>query len=66
MISIDKIKALRDLGHTIDTLIQMLEKKERLRLQNRHWFIVEDGRNICEFCRCAYNFCDSESECKPE
>jgi hypothetical protein len=61
-ISIEEIKEAAERGHNINTLILMLEKKARLFSEHRHWFIIKDGRNICEFCGCMYVF-GSETMC---
>lgn len=55
-VSIEEIKEAAERGHSIDTLVAMLEKKASLFSQNRHWFIIKNGRNICEFCGCQYVF----------
>lgn len=65
MIELSEIKALRELGHNIDTLITLLEKKQSMKMQNRHWFVFQDGRNVCEFCGCPYAFATSDSICNP-
>lgn len=64
-ITLHEIKALKDSGHSIASLIQMLEKKEAMHNQKRHWFIFENGINVCEFCKCQYNFGAAESICSP-
>lgn len=66
MVSINEIKLLRDKGHTIDSLIQMLERKEKYRAENKHWFVFENGRNVCEFCKCLYHFGLTEYGCNAE
>ena len=65
LVSIDQLKAFKEEGHSLESLIQMLDKKEVMRQQKRHWFIFEDGRNVCEFCKCLYNFGNAESICSP-
>ncbi len=63
-ISLKEIKEAKDRGHTIGSLIQMLEKKERIFLEGGHWFIVDDdGRNVCEFCGTMYAFGLSGTPC---
>lgn len=65
LVSIDQLKDYKASGHSLETLIQMLEKKEANRHKKQHWFIFEDGINICEFCKCPYNFGNTESICNP-
>jgi len=60
-ISIEEIKEAAERGHSIGSLILMLEKKNTMLLERRHWFIMKDGRNVCEFCGRLYSFRDSSN-----
>lgn len=63
-VSLKEIKEAKDRGHSIGSLILMLEKKERHFLEGSHWFIVDDhGRNVCEFCGMMYAFGSSGAQC---
>lgn len=64
--SLEEIKAARDSGHSITSLVVMLEKKAAMFAQRRHWFIFKDGRNVCEFCGQLYSFADSGVYCNLE
>lgn len=62
-ITIEEIIDAEDHGHTIRSLIQLLGRKQIHLDQNKHWFIIKDQRNFCEFCGISYAF-GADNECK--
>ncbi len=63
-VTIKEIKEAKERGHSIWSLIEMLENKERHFLDGSHWFIIDDnGRNVCEFCGMMYAFGTSGAPC---
>lgn len=62
-ITIEEIKEAREDGHNINSLIEMLERKQKHFDTNKHWFVFQNGGNVCEFCGERYAFSQKNDYC---
>lgn len=60
-IQLSEIKDAKLRGHTIDSLIDLLENKQLMFSTGRHWYVIVDDRNVCEFCGLPYRFGDTSN-----
>lgn len=55
-------KALED-EHTLHSFFAMMQRKQVAWENKRHWFVIKDGKNVCDFCGILYNISLPDTFC---